>query len=138
MIYPFARGIGHLPERAFRVAEELGASIYNYKDADGTARHWLSFDVEEGRSATWILVRAERIEQAMSPWRTDSGGVDATLVSCKEHGRALICPSCRAAEIGRKGGAVVSKEKLKQLHAASKRPRPSRRKENQPAKGAQP
>lgn len=138
MIYPFGKAPEHLPERAMRVADDLGAEVHNCRDIDGTRQHWISFEIDEAHmGALSIFARAERVLQALAPWRTSTAAglsVDGPIASCEKHGRVLICPSCRAAEIGAKGGATVTKKRIRQLQKASKRPRPNARKENRPVK----
>lgn len=40
------------------------------------------------------------------------------MARCKIHDKELICPSCRAAEGGRKGGLSRSPKKVKQFKEA--------------------
>jgi hypothetical protein len=120
-----------------RVAADLGVEVHNMRDGELRPMHWLSFEVCDNKGALSIMARAEHVLQALSPWRTSASTVphvDGAITSCEKHGRALVCPSCRAAIAGAKGGATMSPKRLKQLQKASKRPRPGARTENRPAK----
>lgn len=138
-IYAFALGEGHLPMRAMRCAEDLGATVVNHTlSSDGSKLHWLTMEMRsEGVIDT--LRRAQKVQYAMAEWLscTDAGqAIDKSTetallgahVTCAVHGRLLICPNCRAAEIGRRGGQQVTKRKLRQLEKARSRIRPQGKK----------
>lgn len=48
--------------------------------------------------------------------------------TCPTHGKVLVCPSCRAAEIGRRGGQIgglaTSRKKARAAKRNAKLPRP--------------
>jgi len=133
MIYPFGRSPGHLPVRALAAAEAIGVTVRNSADADGKPMHWLSFELDGSMGALTIFAKVDHVLRVMGQWRPTTNlapGVDHASMTCETHGCALVCPSCRMAALGSRGGSTLSEAKLKQLKRAAKRKRPGARKEN--------
>lgn len=139
MSYAWGYGIGHLPMRAMRLVEDLGAAVTNYVDK-GEKCHWFVMDPGE-RSTLELLRHAAHVQTACAQWLTGerqergdsinpdpdlSGTVGVPVMICQTHDKALTCPSCKAAAAGKIGGKSLSKRKLAQLKKASKKKRPGR------------
>jgi len=87
---------------------------------------------EKGSEGVEQLLDVLRAAAAAEGWTLDL--VHAAKGStCAVHGVGLVCPSCTAAERGRKGGSgnkgrTVSPERAAQLREFASRPRPGRKK----------
>jgi hypothetical protein len=138
MSYVFGFGKGHLPLRAMRLAEDMGAAVTNYTPPGGDKCHWF-MTIPGERTTLQLLQHADHVQTALAQWLTSTQQekgidtasgvvVDAPVMTCGIHDRALVCPSCRAAAAGRANkGKELTKRAVRQRIKAAKRKRPGAR-----------